>query len=97
MTDDRQSVTFTINPAARWQDGAPITADDVLFSYQMLRDQGRPNHRTYYKKVARAEKLGPLVVRFTLRPEEGGAFDREMPLIMGLMPVLPQHDCGAYV
>ncbi len=92
MSPDRQSVTFTLNAAARWQDGAPVTADDVLYSYQTLRDQGRPNHRTYYKKVLQAEKVGPLVVRFTFRPAPDGAFDREMPLIMGLMPILPQHD-----
>src|SRR5690606_33235953 len=52
-----------------------------------LRDKGRPNHRTYYGKVARAEKTGERGVRF----EFGGGSDRELPLILGLMPVLPRH------
>lgn len=90
--DDRSSVTFDLNPAARWQDGVPVTADDVLFSFETLRKEGRPNHRTYYGKVARAEKLGPLRVRFTFTPQGPGVYDRELPLIMGLMPVLPRHD-----
>ena len=52
-TDDARSyVTFALDPAARFSDGAPVTAADVVFSWQLLRDHGRPNHRTYYAKVA---------------------------------------------
>ena len=87
-TDDARSfVAFHINPLARFSDGAAVTADDVLFSWQLLRDKGRPNHRSYYSKVARAETTGPRTVRFDF----GGAPDRELPLILGLMPVLPKH------
>ena len=63
-----------------------------MFSYQILRDKGRPNHRTYYKKVASAEKLGERRVKFTFKRNASGSIDREMPLIIALMPVLPQHD-----
>lgn len=84
---DRSWVQFTLRPQARFSDGAPVTALDVLFSHALLRDHGRPNHRYYYSKVARAEQVGPRTVRFTFAA--GG--DREMPLIMGLMPVLPRH------
>ncbi len=87
-TDDARSyVTFTLDPAARFSDGTPVTAEDVVFSWQLLRDHGRPNHRTYYSKVARAEILGERIVRFDLP----GSDDRELPLILGLMPVLPKH------
>ncbi|MBC7578852.1 MAG: ABC transporter substrate-binding protein [Tardiphaga sp.] len=87
-TDDARSyVTFRINPAARFADGHPVSAVDVLFSWQLLRDKGRPNHRQYYAKVARAEALDQRTVRFDF----GGAPDRELPLILGLMPVLPKH------
>ncbi len=92
VPDDRSSITFNLNPKAHFSDGQPITADDVLFSFAILRDKGRPNTRTYYKKVEKAEKLGPLRVKFTFKPNADGSIDREMPLIMGLMPVLPQHD-----
>jgi peptide/nickel transport system substrate-binding protein len=87
-TDDSRSyVTFRIDPRARFSDGQQVTADDVLFSWALLRDKGRPNHRQYYSKVAKAEAIDPLTVRFDF----GGAPDRELPLILGLMPVLPRH------
>ena len=86
-TDDaRDQVTFSINPAAHFSDGVPVTADDVVFSWELLRDHGRPNHRTYYSKVVRAEILDKYTVRFDLTGD-----DRELPLILGLMPVLPKH------
>jgi peptide/nickel transport system substrate-binding protein len=87
-TDDARSyVVFTIDPLAKFSDGRPVTAEDVIFSWRLLRDKGRPNYRTYYVKVAKAEALGERVVRFDL----AGANDRELPLILGLMPVLPKH------
>src|SRR5215813_4111789 len=65
----------------------PITVDDVIFSFELLRDHGRPNHRSYYQKVTRVERTGDRKVKFTF----DGSGNREMPLIMGLMPVLPRH------
>src|SRR5271167_256487 len=91
-TDDARSyVTFVLDPAARFSDGAPVTAEDVTFSWQLLRDHGRPGHRAYYSKVAAAEALDARTVRFEL----GGSNDRELPLILGLMPVLPEHAIDA--
>ncbi|MBN8963055.1 MAG: ABC transporter substrate-binding protein [Rhizobiales bacterium] len=87
-TDDARTwVTFHLNPLARFSDGQPVRAADVLFSWQLLRDKGRPNHRLYYAKVTHAEAIDDLTVRF----EFGGAADRELPLILGLMPILPKH------
>jgi peptide/nickel transport system substrate-binding protein len=83
----RSYVTFTLDPRARFSDGQPVTPQDVLFSWQLLRDHGRPNHRLYYGKVARAEIVGERAIRFDL----AGSNDRELPLILGLMPVLPAH------
>jgi len=84
---ERSYVTFNLNPKARFSDGRPVTPDDILFSWQLLRDKGRPNHRTYYSKVAKVEIVAPNSVRFDL----SGANDRELPLILGLMPVLARH------
>lgn len=89
--EDRSFVTFTLDPAAKFSDGKPVTAEDVVFSWALLRDKGRPNHRTYYSKVAKAEIVAPGVVRFDL----AGANDRELPLILGLMPVLAKHATDA--
>ncbi|HWP14780.1 MAG TPA: extracellular solute-binding protein [Xanthobacteraceae bacterium] len=82
----RSYVTFALDPDARFSDGKPVTAEDVVFTWALLRDHGRPNHRTYYSKVIKAEVLGERRVRFDLPGD-----DRELPLILALMPVLAKH------
>ncbi len=87
-TDDARSyVAFTIDPRAKFSDGKPVTAEDVLFSWNLLREKGRPNHRLFYGKVVKAAKIAPDKVRFDF----GGDGDRELPLILALLPVLPKH------
>jgi peptide/nickel transport system substrate-binding protein len=88
---ERSHVVFRLDPRARFADGTPVTAEDVLFSWRLLRDKGRPNHRTYYGKVSKAEALGERAVRFDFGAER----DRELPLILGLMPVLARHATDA--
>ena len=83
----RSFVTFGLNPAAKFSDGRPVTPEDIIFSWELLRDRGRPNFRTYYIKATKAEQTGDRTVRFDLT----GADDRELPLIIGLMPVLAKH------
>lgn len=87
VPEDRSSIAFTISDKAHFSDGKPVTVDDVIFSHALLKDKGRPNHRFYYSKVAKVEKQGDRTVKFTFSPDG----DREMALIMGLMPVLPRH------
>ncbi|MEM1049609.1 MAG: extracellular solute-binding protein [Pseudomonadota bacterium] len=87
MPEDRTSITFRINPLARFSDDRPVTADDVVFSLELLRDQGRPNHRSYYSKVTKIDRVDDRTVTFHL----GDGSDRELPLILGLMPVLAKH------
>lgn len=85
--DDRSAITFHLNPKAKFSDGHPVTSDDVIFSLELLRDKGRPNHRTYYSKVTKIERLSDRSVKMHLDDTD----DREMPLILGLMPVLAEH------
>ncbi len=89
---DRSSVTFTIRKQARFADGRPVTAADVAFSWELLRDKGRPNHRYYYGQVESLTTPNKHTVRFTFKPTPP---DRELPLIIGLMPILPKHNYGA--
>ncbi len=84
---DRSVLTVFLDPAARWHDGTPVTADDVLFSLQVQRDHGTPNRRQYYSMVASAERIDAATVRFTFTPQADGTYDRELPLLMGLMPI----------
>ena len=83
---DRSWVAFTLRPQARFHDGSPITVEDVVWTFDTLRTQGRPFFRAYYAHVTRAEQVGPRTVRFTFRSAE----NRELPLIVGQMPVLPK-------
>jgi microcin C transport system substrate-binding protein len=85
--EDRSWVEFVLRPEARWHDGQPITTDDVIFSLNTLKAQGRPFFRFYYAAIDRAEATGPRRVRFIFK--EAG--NRELPLIAGQMPILPKH------
>jgi peptide/nickel transport system substrate-binding protein len=90
-TDDARSyVAFELDPAARFSDGRPVRPEDVLFSFELLKTRGRPNLRTYYGKVAKAALHGDRGVRFDF-----GVEDRELPLILALMPVLAEHATNA--
>lgn len=91
VPDDRSSVTFRLDPRARFSDGKPVTAADVLFTWALLKEKGKPNVRGYYSKVASARSPDPQTVVFDL----AGANDRELPLILALMPVLPKHRIDA--
>ncbi|MBV8061392.1 MAG: ABC transporter substrate-binding protein [Alphaproteobacteria bacterium] len=84
VAPDHSWVSYKIRPTARFHDGSPITADDVIFSFETLRDKGHPFYRSYYKDVVKAEKLGEREVKFTFRDTT----NTELPLIMGQLPVL---------
>lgn len=84
---DRSYVEFHINPKATFSDGRPVTAEDVLFSWDLLKRKSHPFRRGYYGKVKQAEALDPHRVRFTFGPGS----DWELPLILGIMPVLAKH------
>jgi ABC-type oligopeptide transport system substrate-binding subunit len=86
IPEDRAWVEFALDPRARFHDGTPVTVDDVVFSMEALRSGAAlPNTRFHYERVARIERPGPGRVRFVFDPERTNA---ELPLIMGLMPVL---------
>lgn len=84
---DRSWVAFTLRPQARWHDGQPVTAEDVVFSFETLKTKGQPFYRLYFADVVKAEVEGDRRVRFTFKPGE----NRELPLILGQMAILPKH------
>ncbi len=87
VAPDRSWVSYKLRPEARFHDGKSVTADDVIFSFETLRDKGHPFYRSYYKDVVKAEKTGPLEVKFTFK----GTGNTELPLIMGQLPVMAKH------
>lgn len=87
VPDDRTWVEFTMRDDARWHDGVPLTVDDVIFSFNVLREQGHPFFRSYWSDVVNVEKTGPNKVRFS----SAGGTNLELPLIVGELTVLPKH------
>lgn len=86
--DDRTYIQFNLNPAARWSDGEPVTPDDVIFSFNILKEKGRVPFSNRLNAVDKMEKVGDNSVRFTLNEKA----DREFPLILaGSTPILPKH------
>jgi len=83
---DFSSATFGLRPEARFHDGKPITPDDVIFSLGALK-AAHPMYGRYYKNVVKAEKTGEHEVTFTF--DQSG--NRELPQILGQLPVLPKH------
>ena len=84
MPADRSWVAFTLRPQARFHDGSPITVEDVIWTFDALKTKGRPFYRSYYAQVTKAEKVGDRKVRFSFAPGD----NRELPLIVGQLPVL---------
>ena len=80
-------MAFTLRPEARWHDGTPITVEDVIWTFDTLKTKGQPIYRAYYANVVKAEKIGERKVKFTF----DGKMNRELPLIVGQLPVLPKH------
>lgn len=87
LPEDRSWVAFYLDPDARWHDGKPVTADDVIWSFNALFEHGAPFYRLYYGNVAKVEKIGTNGVKFTFKPGE----NRELPLILGQINVFPKH------
>jgi microcin C transport system substrate-binding protein len=84
--DDFSSATFQLRTGARFHDGKPITPEDVTFTLDALK-KASPRQAAYYKNVVRAEKVDERQVRFVFDVKG----NRELPVIVGQLPVLPKH------
>ena len=83
---DHSRVVYRLRPEARWHDGTPVTAEDVIFSFETWKKHD-PELAAYYRHVAKAERSGEREVSFTF----DSAGNRELPLIVGELTVVPKH------
>ncbi len=86
--EDRSWAEFRLRPEARFSDGAPVTAEDVVFSLDILKEKGAPQYRNIYSGIEKAEALASDLVRFSFR--EGYA-TRDLPMVAAGVPVIPKH------
>jgi microcin C transport system substrate-binding protein len=84
LAPDRRSVTFQMRPEAKFSDGSPLTAEDVVFTFETLKTKGHPHYRILLRDVVRAEALGPHEVRFVFQGENL----RDLPLTVATLPIL---------
>ncbi|TIX25584.1 MAG: ABC transporter substrate-binding protein, partial [Mesorhizobium sp.] len=87
MDQERKSIEFHLNPNAKWSDGQPVTPEDVLFTYDVFKDKGRPPYSDRMSMIAKLEKTGEHSVKFTFNDKA----NREFPLIVALTPIVPKH------
>ncbi|NGO64054.1 ABC transporter substrate-binding protein [Rhizobium daejeonense] len=87
MDADRTYIQFNLNPKAHWQDGKPVTPEDVIFSFNLLQEKGRPPYNRRMAVVDKLEKVGENSVRFTFNDKA----NRETPLMIAMSPILPKH------
>ncbi len=87
MPEDRSWVAFNLRPEAKWHDGRPVTAEDVVWTFNTLVEKGAPFYRAYYGDVAEAKATSERRVLFVFK----NGLNRELPLILGQLPVLPKH------
>ncbi|MFT7223756.1 MAG: microcin C transport system substrate-binding protein [Cellvibrionaceae bacterium] len=84
---DRHWVIFHLRPEARFHDGHPITAEDVVFTFNLLMEKGDPTYRFFYADVDKVEALETHKVKYTFK--DGN--NRELALSVGSLPILPEH------
>ncbi|RWO33934.1 extracellular solute-binding protein [Mesorhizobium sp.] len=87
MDPERKSIEFHLDPRAKWSDGQPVTAEDVLFTYDVFTEKGRPPYSARMSMVAKLEKTGDRSVRFTFNDKA----NRETPLVIAMTPIVPKH------
>lgn len=87
VADDRSWIIFNLRKEARFSDGKPVTAEDVVYSFKLLREQGAPFYQAYYREIKNIEALSPQRVKFSF----GKTDNRELALIVGEVSILPKH------
>lgn len=91
IDEARTRLAFEIDPRAKFSDGTPVTAEDVLFTFEMLKSKGKPFYRSSLGGVTKAQAPSPSRVEFEL----GDGSNRELPLMIGAMPIFARHATNA--
>jgi microcin C transport system substrate-binding protein len=91
LASNSSEMTFYLNPKAKFHDGQSITAEDVRFSIDTLREKGLPRYKNFYSKIKEIKVIDPRTIKLSFMPDEQGQYDKELPIIMGNLVILPKH------
>jgi len=91
LAPDNSSITFYLNPKAKFHDGSPITAEDIKFSIELLMEKGLPRYKKYYSQIEKMEIINPGTIKFIFKKGNEG-YDRELPMIIANLRVLSKKD-----
>ncbi len=92
LAPDRSSITFFLDPSAKFQDGTPVTARDVAYTFRMLSEHGTPSRRMLGKRIKEVVTKGRHEITFFFHPLESGSTDQELPFLIANMTVLSKKD-----
>lgn len=92
LAPDNSSITFALNPKAVFQDGSPITTEDIKFTIETLRDQGYPVYRNHYSRIEKITLLNAHEIKIDLKKKDDGTYDPELPLCIARLRVLSKRD-----
>ncbi len=105
VSKDSSTVTFHLDPQAKFHDGSPVTADDVEFTVEILRQKGLPRYKRLYGRIDKIEKIysfiektqkiDPQTIIFHLKADDKGDYDPELPIILGLIKILSKKQLEA--
>ena len=87
LSEDKSSITFFLNDNARWHDNKPITSHDVEWTFNTILEKGHPSYRSYYSDVKNIEIINNFTIKFHFKNNN----NRELPIIIGQMKILPKH------
>ncbi len=87
LADDKYSISFRINKKAKWHDGNKIKADDVIFTFNILRQEAHPSFKIAYQDVDKAIKINDYEVKFLFKTNK----NKDLPMLLASMKILPKH------
>lgn len=91
IAPDHSWILFHMNPEAKWENGTPVTPDDVIFTHRVFKDHAAPNFRRLHSKIKSVERVGKHGVKFTFNPQEDGQYNSELPYIIAIARILPKY------
>ena len=87
LSDDKYSISFRLNKNAYFHDGKKISADDIIFSFNLLREKGHPSYKIAYRDIDKVIKINDHEIKFLFKTNK----NKDLPMLVASMKILPKH------